>query len=259
MAQLNFDANQVAPDAGHMDPVPAGWYNAAIDQSDMKPTKDGSGAYLELRFTILDGQYVNRKLYARLNLRNANQTASEIAYKQLSAICHSVGVIQVADSQQLHGRPLKIRVKVRAATGEYEASNDITSYKNIAEVVESTGNATAPWGTAAPQQAPQQAPWAAQQVPPSTVAPTLAPQVQQGPWAGQSAQVAPAAQAPAPQWTPPNSNQPWEVQQGAQTAPVQQAPAAPAQPPHPTQSANPPWNTAPQEPAAGSTPPWAQQ
>ena len=155
MAQLNFDASQVAPDTGLSDPVPAGWYNVMIDESEMKPTKQEGGMRLALRFNIIDGQYANRKIFSGLNLRNANPVAQEIAYKQLSAICHAVGVMQVQDSQQLHGRPLKVKVKVRAASGDYEASNEITAYKNINEQVDGpVGGAptgAAPWAPA-PQQ-----------------------------------------------------------------------------------------------------------
>ncbi len=112
MAQLNFDATQVEPDAG-FDTIPAGWYNVKMDESELKPTKDGTGTYLQVRFTVIDGQYANRKLFARLNIKNANATTQEIALKQLSAIGHAVGVLHIANSEQLHGIPLKVKVKIR--------------------------------------------------------------------------------------------------------------------------------------------------
>lgn len=254
MAQLNFDASTVSPSES-IEAIPAGWYNSQIDQSEMKPTKDGSGAYLELRFTVLDGQYANRKVFTRLNLRNGNPVAQEIAYKQLSAICHATGIMQVQDSQQLHGRPLKIKVKVRAASGDYEASNEISSFKNINEQVDGPvgGAQAAPAGGA---------PWAA----------APAPVQQAAPWAGQpaAAPVAPAQQAPAPvaapaqpapAWQPPAAAQPW-AQAPAQPAPapVQQAPvqqAAPAPAQAAPAGATPPWMQQAAAPAAGATPPWA--
>lgn len=247
MAQLNFDASQVAPDAGVAEAIPAGWYNVMVDESEMKPTKDGNGAFLAMRFTVLDGQFVNRKVFTRLNLRNANPVAQEIAYKQLSAICHAVGVMQVADSTQLHGRPLKIKVKVRAASGDYEASNEISAYKNINEQVEGpTAQAPAaggaPWGNA-PAAAPA-APWAPQQ-PAAAVAP-----------AQQFAPQQPAAAAPAPAWQPPAAQQPWQAAPAAAPA---QAPAqqfAPAPQAAPVQQ---PAQQPAQAPAAGATPPWMQQ
>lgn len=259
MAQLNFDATQVAPDTGGGDPVPAGWYNVMIDESEMKPTKTEGGLRLSLRFTILDGQYANRKVFTGLNLKNANPVAQEIAYKQLSAICHAVGIMQVQDSQQLHGRPLKIKVKVRAASGDYEASNDITSYKNINEQVDGpvagAAAAGAPWATA-PAAAPQQPAWA-----PQPAAAPVAPAQQFAPQ-----QPAPAPAAPA--WQPPAAQQPWAQpaaqQPAAAPAPqFAQQPQAPAPQPAPAAApqpgATPPWMQQAAAPAApGATPPWAQ-
>lgn len=281
MAQLNFDATQVAPDAGQLDAIPAGWYNVSMDQSEMKPTKDGSGAYLECRFNILDGQYVGCKLFARLNLRNTNPVAQEIAYKQLSAIAHAVNILNVQDSSQLHGHPLKVKVKLRPASGEYEASNEISAYKNINEQV--GGPAAAPAQSGAPagfggapaQQAPAQAgaaqPWQQPQQAPAQQ-PQQAPQQAAQPWqqpqqeyaqpqAAQQPQQAPAPQQPAEQqWQQPQAQQPWQqapAQGAPQQAPAQQQPQqAPSQAPMTGQPA------AMEAPAGfnpqSATPPWAQ-
>ena len=275
MAQLNFDATQVAPDLG-FETVPAGWYNAMIDESEMKPTKDGSGAYLQARFNIIDGQYANRKIYMRLNLRNTNPVAQEIAYKQLSAIAHAVGVLHVQDSSQLHGLPMKIKVKLRKdTTGQYEDSNEISSIKNINEQVDMGSQAGAapagfggapaggmPPGFGAPQQAPVQQPQQQWQQPQNFgQAPQQAPAPQAAPQ--QPRQQAPAQQqAPQPQQAPAQAapaQQPWQQPAAAQQ-PWQQAPQqAPVQQPAPQQAAPAPQQAAP----AGfnpqtATPPWAQ-
>jgi hypothetical protein len=134
MAALNFNALEVAPDMGVMDPLPEGWYNVMIDNSEISPTKNGDGAILKLRFKVVDGNFINRSVYGRLNIRNANDIAQRIALAQLSAISHAVGIMQVSDSQQLHGIPLKIRVKVVEQEG-YSPSNDIIAYKNVNETV----------------------------------------------------------------------------------------------------------------------------
>lgn len=203
MATLNFDASQVPTDFGNIDPVPAGWYNAAVDESEMKPTKDGSGAYLNIRFTILDGQYVNRKFYTRMNLRNSNPTAQEIAYKQLSALAHAVNVLHVQDSSQLHGIPLKVKVKVRKdSTGQYEDQNEVTAYKNINEQVDmqpAPAAASTGFGNAAT--IPQQPHPFAQPAPIPQASQGFAPQQ---PWTQQPAATTPApAQAAIPPWAQP--------------------------------------------------------
>ena len=113
MANLgNFDASKVDP-ASSFDPIPAGKYLAAIVASELRPTKSGSGHYLELTFEIAEGQHKGRRLWARLNLDNPNPQAVQIARGELSAICRAVGVLQPRDSAELHNLPLSIKVACR--------------------------------------------------------------------------------------------------------------------------------------------------
>lgn len=122
-----FNAEEVEPQ-GDFEPIPAGWYTCMITDSEMKPTKNGAGEYLQLRLDVIDGQYEGRVLFDRLNLKNENQTAVEIAQRQLSAICRAVGVMQPQDSADLHDKPLSVKVAIRPASNGYEASNDIKAY-----------------------------------------------------------------------------------------------------------------------------------
>ena len=136
------------------DAIPAGKYPAVITASEMKPTKSGTGRYLELNFQIIDGQYKNRRLWARLNLENANVTAVQIAKAELSAICRAVGVLAPSDSTELHNLPLVIdvRCKKRADTGEI--SNEIRAYarKECPSPVTNPAvtGCTAPWREPSP-------------------------------------------------------------------------------------------------------------
>jgi hypothetical protein len=235
MAQLNFDASQVAPSEA-LEAIPAGWYNAQMTASEMKPTSDGTGAYLQAEFTVLSGDYAGRKLFDRINLQNKNPVAVEIGYKTLSAICHAVGVIQVQDSQQLHGRPLQLKVSLRAAGPgadgkHYEASNEVKGYKGMDGAGVPMAGAPAggapswapqaPAQQAAPQYAPPAAPAPQQWAPPAQPA-AAAPQQWQQP-------ALQAPQAPAPQqWAPPAQQAAPAPQQAAPTPPWQGQPAAQA-------------------------------
>ena len=128
MADLgNFNANEIEPTVS-FDPLPAGKYLAAVTESEMKPTKSGNGSYLQLTFTILEGEYKNRVLWARLNLNNPNATAVKIARSELSAICHAVGVLQPKDSVQLHNLPLVITVKLKKREDTGELTNEVKGY-----------------------------------------------------------------------------------------------------------------------------------
>lgn len=270
--QFPFNAAQVEPSSGSLPPIPAGWYPARCMESDLKDTSDKQGKFLAFTFEIIDGQYKGRKIYARLNIQNANPSTVEFAYKDLSAFCHAVQVMQMQDTQQLHNIPLQIKVKMRAAEGSYEASNDVSGYRHITDAA--TGGmpaATAPAAGAGPA-----VPWAGQQQAPAQQAPAAAA----APWGNQAPaqapapqqQAAPQAQAPAP------AAQPWQQPAQQQQAPANTAPpagaapwqqaqapapaaAAPQQPPQqpqqqaaPAATGAPPWAGG----AAAGAPPWAQ-
>ena len=149
LAGYNFNAEEVEPSSS-FDPIPAGWYQAIISNSEMKATRDGYGEYLSLTLQIIDGQYENRLVFARLNLKNANDKAVDIARKDLAAICRAVGVMSPKSSEELHDKPLMIKVKVRPASGDYEASNDIGGYK----AVEGANLTPAPKAASKPQTPP---------------------------------------------------------------------------------------------------------
>lgn len=127
MATLNFNANDVAPSVG-FEPIPEAKYMAIVSESEMKPTKNGNGSYLELVFQVIEGQYKGRQLWTRLNLDNPTAKAVEIAKAELSAICRAVNVMQPQDSVELHNLPLEIDVKCRKRPDTGEITNEIKGY-----------------------------------------------------------------------------------------------------------------------------------
>ncbi len=128
MANLNnFNANEVEPNVG-FEPVPAGKYIAMITASEMKPTKNGDGSYLELELTVLDGPCKDRKLWDRLCLSHPNPQTVKIARGYLSAICRAVGVMKPADSCDLHNIPMSITVKCKKRDDNGEITNEIRGY-----------------------------------------------------------------------------------------------------------------------------------
>lgn len=154
MASINFDATSVQPNDSFA-PIPAGSYIAQITDSSIKPTKSGTGTILNLTWTILDGQFANRKVFDRINVQNANPEAEKIGQRQLSSICHATGVMKLQDSNQLHGKPVKITVKIRQSA-EWGDSNEVKSYE-AASGVSPASFASAPQSAAAASAAP---PWA---------------------------------------------------------------------------------------------------
>lgn len=168
MANLNFDATEVVPSAG-FDPLPAGKYVAVIEASENKPTRNQQGHYLELTFVVIEGEYANRRLWARLNLDNPNPKAVEMARADLSAICRAVDVMRPTDSEDLHNIPLVIRVKCRKREDTGEITNEVGGYEARTQggealkppPVNNTPQHAAPKPSPAPRPAgpPATAPW----------------------------------------------------------------------------------------------------
>lgn len=105
-----FNVNDVPDD--DFSTLEAGEYVGTIVDSEMKPTKSGDGAYLELKIQLENG----RVLFERLNIQNKNETAMEMAFRTLRSICEAVGKGTIKDSTELHNKRLKVVVSVKAGT-----------------------------------------------------------------------------------------------------------------------------------------------
>lgn len=146
MAKLDnaFDSDQHDDMIGAFDPIPADDYLAHITASDIKQTKAKTGKYIKFEFTIIDGEYKGRKIWTNLNIINRNPVAVEIAQKELATLCRACGVAQVEDTQELHGIPFVMSVKIKPASGDFPAGNEPCGYAAV-----EGGEAPAPKATAA--------------------------------------------------------------------------------------------------------------
>ena len=96
MANLNVDLTHTEASKPR-EALPPGWYVAAIDASEVKPTKKATEAQaypsddtakfrndclLQLTFKILEGEHKGRLVWHRLNIRNANEIAQRIAEEE---------------------------------------------------------------------------------------------------------------------------------------------------------------------------------
>ena len=272
MASLNFDSTKHAPQQ-EFQPIPDDtMVDLMIVESELKPTSKGDGVRLVLVMQVQGGPYANRKIFTGLNIQNPNPTAVELAYSELSAICHVTGVPQPQDSQQLHGIPFKGKIKLRPASGDYGASNEIKAYFDIHGNKPGSAGSQPPNGPAAPAgptmpQQPQQLPQQGYQQQPQ--------QPQQQNWQAPQGQAPQQYQQPPQQQAAPQQGyqqpqqgyqqpeQAYQPEQAApqapQTDPQQAAPQAPSaqeqgytQPPQGGQA-----QPAPQGgQAPAQTPPW---
>lgn len=104
-----FDATEVPEDTG-FEALPKADYPGIAVESEMKPTKAGTGEYLQVVFEVLDGQYKGRKLWRRMNIKNPNSTAQDIGQRELAELCKACGIPRPQDSSELHNIPVMLSV-----------------------------------------------------------------------------------------------------------------------------------------------------
>lgn len=153
MAQINFDASQVDPSVP-FEVLPSDKHLVEITKSEMKATKAGDGAYLELEYTVLDGAFKGRKVWDRLCLNHRTQKTVEIARANLSAVCHAVGVMKPRQSSELHHIPFVITVKLKKEKDTDNIYNEVKGYAKRVSVI-----AVAPQPVQYPQADNSTPPW----------------------------------------------------------------------------------------------------
>jgi len=131
MAEISFDSSTV-PAQQEFDLLPPGKYVAQVIDSDVSRNSKDTGDVLKLTFEIIDGEYANRRLWARLNITHDNPDAERIGRSQLSALCQAVGLVKLSDSLELHDKPVLVTVKVRKdKSGQYPDQNDVSGFSSV--------------------------------------------------------------------------------------------------------------------------------
>lgn len=115
MAKLDgmFDATTV-PEREEFTPVPPGSYMAMVVASELKDTQKG-GQMIVLELDIQEGEHSGRKLFERLNIKNDNPKAVDIAFRTLGEIVKAVGKTTIKDTEELHNKRMYIEVRVEPA------------------------------------------------------------------------------------------------------------------------------------------------
>lgn len=127
MALINFQADPNLP-TNNYELLPKGDYLCMAIASELKPNSKRTGDYLQITFEVLDGPCRGRKIWDRLNIRNANKTAEKIAMEQLNALCMATNVLHLNDSDQLHNIPVVLKVDIEAGRDGYDDQNRVKGY-----------------------------------------------------------------------------------------------------------------------------------
>ncbi len=150
MAKLNIDFTKVEATSSP-EPLATGWYRAIVVETEEKPTSNNANTgntMIGAKFVLSDPAFKQRPLFKNFNLANQNQTAQDIGWGEMKALSEATGFPNgVDDTNQWHGRPVLIHVKLKPARSvpndpmdvskgmkEYDAQNDINGFKNIGDV-----------------------------------------------------------------------------------------------------------------------------
>ena len=164
MTLLNttFTASELPQSDNNFEPLPAGWYQAAIKGAEVKDTKAGTGQYIAVQYDILGPTHQGRVVFGNINIRNPNPKAEEIGHQQLGEIMRAIGLANLQDSDQLIGGNLIIKLSIRKSE-EYGDSNDVKGFKAMEGGAPVSGGLMKPGGEPVTQQTAQAggaAPWA---------------------------------------------------------------------------------------------------
>lgn len=120
------------------DALPAGEYIAAMVKSEAKGPNDKGNSYINCEFEVQEGELQGRRFWTMLNLWNSNTQAVEIAQRELNSIMHACGKLRVEDTEELHGIPMRVSLKVENDE-KYGAQNRVKGYKPLNSAGGSTG------------------------------------------------------------------------------------------------------------------------
>jgi len=124
-----------------------GQYTALITACEPKTNKAGTGFYLQTTFQIVDGEWKGFNIIDRLNVKNDNAVAENMAKKKLRQICLASGIMTEVKSaeQLLTNVPVMITTKIRKATDpQFDDSVDIVAVQKVGFTDATATGATRP-------------------------------------------------------------------------------------------------------------------
>ncbi len=132
MSNFTFSASDF-PDTmeggGTYKELAPGEYLAEIIDTDMSPTKAGTGEKLTLQFEVIEGDCAGTYVWHNLNIENPSQQAVEISKRQLAQICRAVGMEGFQQHGELFAKRCVIVVAMGKANNDYPSKPEIRGWK----------------------------------------------------------------------------------------------------------------------------------
>ena len=154
MSNLGFELNDGnAPEQQDFTPIPAGWYQVTIEKAEAKPTKDGTGAYINLQCKVLGPSYANRVIFGMINYKSKSDQAEVIGKRLLDSLRRAMKIDRLVDTDQFVGGTVEAKIGIQISKDpQYEDKNDIKQFREITGgmPVQTKKAETKPAGSGAP-------------------------------------------------------------------------------------------------------------
>jgi len=132
MSNFTFSANDFPDNTregrGTYKELTPGEYLAQIIDTDISPTKAGTGEKLTLQFEVIEGDCAGTYIWHNLNIRNPSQQAVEISKRQLAQICRAVGMEGFQQPDELFSKRCVIVVAMGKASNNYPSKPEIRGW-----------------------------------------------------------------------------------------------------------------------------------
>ena len=133
-------------------PLPAGVYEAEVEKIETRVSGKGD-EYLAMTLNVVEDGAVGKKIFDNFHLWNPNAKAVEISQRRMGSLFKAAGFPTMGPTDDLLGKQVKVRVKVRDADNGYDASNEVKAYLTSSSPrpmpPTSAAKSAAPWTEAA--------------------------------------------------------------------------------------------------------------
>jgi hypothetical protein len=131
MAQFEHQLDPENTSSG-FEVIPDGRYEAMITDSDIVPTKAGTGEILKLTFDVISGKFKGSKVFKNINIKNQSAQATAIGETEINALQAALYINFFRDTVELHNKPVGIVVSSEQKDG-YDRRNVIKKFYGLAD------------------------------------------------------------------------------------------------------------------------------
>ena len=139
MAYFSFDTDDIESGL-----IPDGTVvKVAVVDSDI--VERDWGLRMPVTVEVLDGQWEGSRITDGYNIKHTNPKTQGMGQKLLKRLCTAVGVPKFRDTNELHGKPFMLTVKLEPANGDWDESNRFGKMEQCADAAPVGEEMSTPW------------------------------------------------------------------------------------------------------------------